>query len=225
MTTEEKTRILNHLYSRLSNRRLRLENWITSVTSTIDNLYGNSSAEATQFKKLVLEYETSKPTFVGYSRIAYEANFKVKGKKYLHTLIQELNPNRRVVASNNETKYVNQKLTPTQINSPNKNDIPLPMNQTDKKHYTIGINLFWTVIIPLVAGIFYFGYFVGNTKFDKEKIDMSDQIRQLKLDTTQLRKEAIDLRDSVSKQNIDLEKVRKDNNDLLLYLGTLQKNK
>lgn len=39
---------------------------------------------------------------------------------------------------------------------------------------------FWTIIITLIGGAFLFGFNVGNTKFDEQKNNLVDEVRNLK---------------------------------------------
>lgn len=49
-------------------------------------------------------------------------------------------------------------------------------------HYKIGIGIFWTVL-PILAGAFWsFGFYVGTTKYDREKNEMYDETKMLEKD-------------------------------------------
>jgi hypothetical protein len=48
-----------------------------------------------------------------------------------------------------------------------------------RKHYTIGIVLFWTVLAIVANFFFWSGYYVGTIKYDIEKINLADANRNL----------------------------------------------
>jgi len=41
--------------------------------------------------------------------------------------------------------------------------------------------IFWTVIVVTIGGSFALGFHFGNTKFDKEKIDLYEENRSLRI--------------------------------------------
>ena len=49
-----------------------------------------------------------------------------------------------------------------------------------RKHYTIGIGLFWTVLAIGASFFFWSGYYVGTTKYDIDKINLTNANRDLK---------------------------------------------
>lgn len=215
MTTEEKARMLNHLYSRLTGPRLNLIAWMRSVYNTLVNLYGKESPEALQFSSMVSDYESAMEKFNGYSKTAYESNFKVKSRKYLWGLIQELDSQTVSMHPSNETQYVQRKTIQAQTKS-------VKVNSRDKQHYVIGIGIFWTVVTFAVPGLLTLGYQAGSTIFDKEKIDMAEDLQQLKKDTIQLRKEMAVKQDSLTEYNKRVNQLEKEKQSLLYYIGTLE---
>lgn len=63
------------------------------------------------------------------------------------------------------------------------NNQPKPKNilfNAAKGVYHINTSLFWGVILPLLGGCFYFGLYVGTTKFDKNLIELTDSNGELK---------------------------------------------
>ena len=94
--------------------------------------------------------------------------------------------------------------------------------EKSKVKYPLGMNqeVFWTVILAVIGTAFGLGFYFGNNKFDREKIDYYNQIRILESDTAEL-KDAIhyheiigrtgdsilrSLRDSLVKTNTRLQR-------------------
>jgi hypothetical protein len=49
--------------------------------------------------------------------------------------------------------------------------------------------LFWSVIFIVLGGMFWFGYYVGTTKYDKDKIQLDETNKQLRYDTSSLQQQ------------------------------------
>lgn len=58
-----------------------------------------------------------------------------------------------------------------------------------KVKYPLGMNqeVFWPVILAVIGTAFGLGFYFGNNKFDREKIDYYNQIRILESDTAELK--------------------------------------
>ncbi len=79
--------------------------------------------------------------------------------------------------------------------------------------YTLGKNLaFWSIFLVIIGGAFGFGYHIGNSKFDKDKIDYYQQNQELKktVDTidSELNEKEIII-DSMETEIKELQKTRK----------------
>lgn len=67
-------------------------------------------------------------------------------------------------------------------------DLKLDATQPSKIKYPLNLSqeVFWTVCLAIIAAAFSLGYYFGNNKFDKDKIDYYNQVRSLTNDTTTL---------------------------------------
>ena len=90
----------------------------------------------------------------------------------------------------------------------------------------------YTIIPIIISGSFVLGFYFGNTKFDKDKIELTEKVKLLSAKTDSLvlklnlKDKIILAKDIKNKETIDsLRITQKDLNSLYLYLGSLQKGK
>jgi len=89
----------------------------------------------------------------------------------------------------------------------------------------------YTIIPIVISGAFILGFYFGNTKFDKDKIELTEKVKSLsaKTDSLDLQlklKDKIILRKEIKNKEItdSLRGTQKDLNSLYLYLGSLEKD-
>jgi hypothetical protein len=78
------------------------------------------------------------------------------------------------------------------------------INSTSRKNNIFTKNEiigFTTILFGLIGGSFLFGKYYGENRFDQIKIDLSDENKLLKQDTTVLKKLLINANDSIVKLN------------------------
>jgi Fe2+ transport system protein B len=200
MSYDEAIQILIRDQNTLKNIGLIFEAWLDTTLEHIDSIYGAGTTQYNNFFSLKSEYKTSKII----TKDLQETNnyFANRANQQLGGLIEQLKRARnssfakqKQEEEERKQKEEQEKNKPTEKSFSEKLKKP-KQEQMDRKYYKIGIALFWTVTIPMIAGIFYFGYFVGTAKFDKEKNDYYDEITSLKKDTSKLI-EQIKLKDSL----------------------------
>lgn len=179
---------------------LSFEAWIDTVSEYIDEIFGVTSTQSINFKRMRSDFEVSKIGLYDESkRKINERNYRLRAKTQVHGFITFLEQKKADAIAEQTRKRLQDvsnavdkikknpleqpKPEPTQQSPENKPSIKKQMESKERKHYNIGITLFWSVAIPLIGGIFLFGYYVGTTKFDKEKSDMYDENKALKKTT------------------------------------------
>lgn len=192
MSYDESIQILIGDQNSLKNIGLIFEAWLDTTLEHIDTIYGIGTTKYNNFITLRSEYKISKIT----TKNLEETNnyFANRATQQLKGLIEQLKRERN-------SSVAKQKQEEEEKNKPNNKtfseELKIPkQEQVDRKYYNIGITLFWAVTIPMFAGIFYFGYFVGTAKFDKEKNDYYDEIKNLKKSKSELI-EQVKLKDSL----------------------------
>jgi len=154
--------------------------WMDASFEVIEDYFGNGSIQSKNYMSLIVDYRGQKSYeqygTQGGTRTLFTPRFIEK----LNYLIDEIEV-RRNMAIMKEDKT---SLTPA-IETLQEDE--QYQKATDKKHYTIGIAIFWTVAIALAGGIFMFGFYVGNTKFDKDKNEMYEQIKDLEKENQSLK--------------------------------------
>lgn len=101
-----------------------------------------------------------------------------------------------------------------------------------EKEFKFSKSTIYTLTPIIISGAFALGLYFGNTKFDKDKIELTDQVKSLSADTLnfaiklKLKDSVINKKDILLKTTVDsLRTTQKDMNSLYLYIGALEKTK
>jgi hypothetical protein len=100
------------------------------------------------------------------------------------------------------------------------------------KEFKFNKSTIYTLMPIIISGSFALGLYFGNTKFDKEKIELNDKVKILTEEKSKLIIQ-LKLKDKkiIAKDNLievtsdSLKSTQKDLNSLYLYLGSLEKGK
>ena len=78
-----------------------------------------------------------------------------------------------------------------------------PQQGKEKRKFPLNLSpeLFWTIFSAFIIGSFFLGLYIGQAKFDKDKIDYYNQNSDLKKDTARLHQQ-IKFLQTVNKQMI-----------------------
>jgi len=183
MSIDDHLTLIKQHKAKLFSEKSYLLGWLEIAHELLSNYLGNDS-DQTNFplllKKELKESETKKLSEQEEIKMLV---FHRAGKQFDNIILELENRIRQRDESANKAIQEIQKKS--------------KVNPQDKKHYTIGISIFWTVLPLLVGAIWTFGYYIGTSKFDKEKVDYYQQTItdaqaiKLKSDTIEMKKDSI----------------------------------
>ena len=183
----------------------------------IKDVFGVTSTQLSNYRKLKSDYAISKiPVYDLNATRQNEKMFQKKAIDYMDGLINYLREKEKIEIKEQERQEKNRQVeaeTKRKQQIEKKQEIieskpavkPLPeppkkvtMETHDKKHYSIGIGIFWTVALGLAGMIFSFGYYVGTTKFDSDKNELY-KANQVLTDNQRALQDSITTRDNTIK--------------------------
>lgn len=166
----------------------------------VKDIFGIASTQLSNYSQLKSDFSISKITLHDVAAIRDNENkFKKRATDHMNGLINYLREKERIEIKEQvrqeqkkrddeerkknyqEERQKNQEILESKpavkpLTKPIKKET---METHDKKHYRIGIGIFWTVALGLAGIIFYFGYYVGTAKFDSDKNELYNSNQEL----------------------------------------------
>ncbi len=181
-----------------------IEVWLNTSYSFIEDYFQSYSTRARTFKSLISDYRIKK---VGddfsLNKLDNEF-FKSKGLEYIKESLQYLNDQKELKlkeVENKKAEFMAKRIKsfdefPASNSTKPSGSGSKSLIQRDKTQLPFGISaeLFWTIFTAFILGSFYLGFYLGQAKFDKEKIDFYEENKQLKL--------------NLDKKEIEIEKLK-----------------
>jgi len=171
------------------------EVWLKTTYSFIEEYFKSYSSRAQSFQGLINDFSMQKIFGLTPSHIN---NFKKKATEYINETIQyleelKLRQQKEAIQKANALKQIEEQMkkaqkTETASGGPKvfpATPHPDPIIKTQLP-FGISAGLFWTIIVAFISGAFILGQNFGSSRFDKEKSDYYDQVKSLKVDTTNL---------------------------------------
>ncbi|GAB3832395.1 hypothetical protein [Hymenobacter jeollabukensis] len=205
------------------------EVWLKTTHSFIIEHFGPLAPRARNFADLVHDYQIKKITGIEPKDIVI---FKNKALEYIENNISYLNEAKQ--REREKLLYIKNTEANSKVKPTNIPDIKTTTNTVTKTQLPLGMSaeLFWTLFSGCIVAAFFIGQLFGGAKFDKEKSDYYDEIKNLKANQKGLNK-------IISKNTIDMhykdkritilrdsiKNISKDLNNLYLYIGNLQEKK
>jgi len=193
--------LTGHL-KKLDNRYINFESWLDTAIELLSETFGGGSVQTRNFNEIKGDFKLKKIYDKSEKLIG---DYRSRCKEQLASIIlilmerQKDEQRKRKEESEKLKTVFKQVFPPTNVTTPAPKAVTetepvkafekpseTTLNESkmatelDRKHYTIGITLFWTIILPFIAGVFFFGYYVGTTKFDQDKINLAEKNRDLK---------------------------------------------
>jgi hypothetical protein len=246
MTYDDAIKRLKEYYD-VVDRFLSFEAWMDTVLEHLDDIFGFTSTQSQNFRKLRIDYDISKIGLYNDSKLKINENsFRLRAKTQLHGILMFLEKKnseaeaeqarKRIQDISNAVDKINKNpIKPPALEQPkpepkpqqqpeNKPPVKKQMELKDKKHYIIGISIFWTVAAIAANFFFWSGYYVGTIKYDKEKIDLSDENKKLTDDNNNLKQKIKDQTDTIRVLDFRLNQSKQLNNRLYQSLPERQRD-
>nr|WP_315134264.1 hypothetical protein [uncultured Flavobacterium sp.] len=157
MEKKDSIKLLNAQKNKLNEKSLDEIHWIDETTNIVSNIFGKDSDQLKQLKQIKITIHNS-------SHFTYEG--------------EDRNPMKnRIRAINYIDSFITQveNFTYKKLESYDRN--------TECK---FNKNIFYSVSFIIVSGAFTLGFYFGNNKFDREKIELSDKVKFLTSDSIRL---------------------------------------
>jgi len=230
-------RLLSQHLDKLGKYNTVFEAWLDTAIELLHDICGPSSNQYWNFINIRSEYNVQK-IFDKSPALVSKAQGRIR--QQLTDIINQLIEKKNVEIANREKEkllkeqaiklQVEKKesiksipaiplATPIQAGSPISENATktAEMNPSEKKHYSIGIGLFWSIALPVAAGIFFFGLYVGTAKFDQTKIDLFLENGELKNINKSLSEEK---KSDSTKMTLQISTLKK---QTILHVDSLQK--
>lgn len=198
-----------------------LEVWFKITYSFIEEYFKSYTSRAQGFQSLINDFSFKKILGLTQDDVT---KFKNSGIEYLNETLLHLEAlkQQQIKAAEEKANIL------AQIEEQNKNreNIILPEPKSNGENlsseqivktqlpFGISAGLFWTIIAAVISCAFVLGQNFGSTKFDKEKSDYYDELKSLRIDTTNLHQK-IALYDSIAKEKDSIILVKQDSLILL----------
>lgn len=154
------------------------EVWLRTTYALIEDYFNASSTRARNFQSIINDFSGKKIFGITASQIDY---YKKQAVEYIDEIITYLK-DYEVSKQKNHQRELIKDLSNIKITPPKENVQPKIIYKTQLPFGT-PIGLFWSIIVALISGSYILGQNFGSSKFDKEKSDYYEQLKQLKNDT------------------------------------------
>jgi hypothetical protein len=191
------------IISKLSEQILNINNidlqvWLDTTQTYLEDHFKKYSKQANDFSHLIIDFRIIK---IGDEDGAKSNNFYVIRKRaieYLLHLIKYVEEQDQLELINEQNENKKQQVMAKHLNkfdeftgsSSSNQDSPKTNSKSDQGKRKLPMNLttelFWTIFSAIILGAFFLGFYIGQAKFDKEKIDLYNQNSELKKDTMRL---------------------------------------
>lgn len=157
MEKKDSIKLLTAQKNKLKEISLDEIHWIDETANLVSNIFGKDSDQLKQIKQINI-------------RIHDSSHYTYKG--------EDTNPMKNRIRAEN---YINSFITQVENFTYKKVE-----SYDRNKECKFNKNLFYSVSFIIISGAFTLGFYFGNNKFDREKIELSDKVKSLTSDSIRL---------------------------------------
>lgn len=203
MTYDDAISTFKKHLAKLSQYDTDFEVWLATTVEHVHDIFSILSQQYTSITQIKNDYNFAR---IRDKSVELQNTYVRKTQQLIENFIEQLEEKKKIkiaeIAKKNEVSIKNEDKLKQQLDTlttsynslfSEKHELEQELNRLKNQpkpktslfkaaQGVLHINaaLFWTVALALLGGFFWFGTYVGTTKFDKNLIDLSDTNRTLK---------------------------------------------